>query len=86
MQIPDAIYLLMQNTHLVTCDLSNNVISKLPVKFAERFPTVTGECKTRPVPTRDPMCFNGRVGVVERSIRRNVTWIRFTAFGDCRAK
>lgn len=41
MQIPDAIYLLMQNTRLVTCDLSNNVISKLPVKFAERFPTIT---------------------------------------------
>jgi len=43
MQIPDAIYLLMQNTQLVTCDLSNNVISKLPAKFAERFPTITGE-------------------------------------------
>ncbi|KAL4097077.1 hypothetical protein QTP88_021913 [Uroleucon formosanum] len=41
MQIPDAIYLLMQNTQLVTCDLSNNVISKLPVKFTERFPTIT---------------------------------------------
>jgi Leucine-rich repeat (LRR) protein len=41
MQIPDAIYLLMQNTQLVSCDLSNNVISKLPVKFTERFPTIT---------------------------------------------
>lgn len=41
MQIPDAIYLLMQNTQLVTCDLSNNVISKLPVKFTERFPSIT---------------------------------------------
>lgn len=43
MQIPDAIYLLMQNTQLVTCDLSNNVISKLPVKFTERFPSITGK-------------------------------------------
>lgn len=45
MQIPDAIYLLMQHVHLVTCDLSNNVISKLPVKFAERFSTITGKYK-----------------------------------------
>lgn len=43
MQIPDAIYLLMQNTQLVKCDLSNNVISKLPVKFTERFPSITGK-------------------------------------------
>jgi len=46
MQIPDAIYLLMQNTRLVACDLSNNVISKLPAKFAERFPSITGKCDT----------------------------------------
>ncbi|KAE9541797.1 hypothetical protein AGLY_003788 [Aphis glycines] len=47
MQIPDAIYLLMQNTQLVTCDLSNNVISKLPVKFTERFPSITGKYISR---------------------------------------
>lgn len=47
MQIPDAIYLLLQNTQLVKCDLSNNVISKLPVKFAERFSSITGEYQTR---------------------------------------
>ncbi|XP_050534519.1 leucine-rich repeat-containing protein 57 [Daktulosphaira vitifoliae] len=41
MQIPDAIYLLMQNTHLTICDLSNNVISKLPPKFPERFTGIT---------------------------------------------
>ncbi|XP_050429220.1 malignant fibrous histiocytoma-amplified sequence 1-like [Adelges cooleyi] len=41
MQIPDAIYLLMQNTNLTTCDLSNNVISKLPPKFPERFTAIT---------------------------------------------
>ncbi|KAE8751396.1 hypothetical protein FOCC_FOCC001970 [Frankliniella occidentalis] len=34
MQVPDAVYHLMRHTPLTTCNLSGNVITKLPPKFA----------------------------------------------------
>lgn len=43
MQIPDAVYHLMRHTELKTCDLSGNVITKIPAKFAVKFSLITGE-------------------------------------------
>lgn len=41
MQVPDAVYHLMRNTELKTCDLSGNVITKIPPKFAVKFSLIT---------------------------------------------
>lgn len=41
MQVPDAVYHLMRNTTLTGCNLSGNVISKIPPKFAMSFNTLT---------------------------------------------
>ncbi|XP_023298610.1 leucine-rich repeat-containing protein 20 isoform X2 [Lucilia cuprina] len=41
MQIPDAVYHLMRNTELKTCDLSGNVIKKISPKFAMKFSLIT---------------------------------------------
>ncbi|KAL6441231.1 hypothetical protein ACFW04_003481 [Cataglyphis niger] len=41
MQIPDAVYHLMRHTELKTCDLSGNVITKIPAKFAVKFSLIT---------------------------------------------
>ncbi|XP_023029616.1 leucine rich repeat containing protein 20 sclp isoform X2 [Leptinotarsa decemlineata] len=37
MQVPDAVYHLMRHTELKSCDLSDNVITKIPPKFATKF-------------------------------------------------
>lgn len=37
MQVPDAVYHLMRNTELKGCNLSGNVITKIPPKFAVKF-------------------------------------------------
>ncbi|XP_020298403.1 leucine-rich repeat-containing protein 40 isoform X2 [Pseudomyrmex gracilis] len=41
MQIPDAVYHLMRHTELKRCDLSGNVITKIPPKFAVKFSLIT---------------------------------------------
>ncbi|XP_011168013.1 leucine-rich repeat protein soc-2 isoform X1 [Solenopsis invicta] len=41
MQIPDAVYHLMRHTELKRCDLSGNVITKIPAKFAVKFSLIT---------------------------------------------
>jgi len=41
MQVPDAVYHLMRHTELKTCNLSSNVISKIPPKFAVKFSLIT---------------------------------------------
>ncbi|CAH0558693.1 unnamed protein product [Brassicogethes aeneus] len=41
MQVPDAVYHLMRHTELKICDLSNNVITKIPPKFAIKFSLIT---------------------------------------------
>lgn len=41
MQVPDAVYHLMRHTELKTCDLSENVITKIPPKFALKFSSIT---------------------------------------------
>jgi Leucine-rich repeat (LRR) protein len=37
MQVPDAIYFMMRNTPLIACDLSSNVITKIPSKLPTKF-------------------------------------------------
>ncbi|KAL3279823.1 hypothetical protein HHI36_017328 [Cryptolaemus montrouzieri] len=37
MQVPDAVYHLMRHTELKSCDLSDNVITKIPPKFVLKF-------------------------------------------------
>jgi len=37
MQIPDAVYHLMRNTELVTCNLSGNVLKSVSPKFSQKF-------------------------------------------------
>nr|CAD7412438.1 unnamed protein product [Timema cristinae] len=41
MQVPDAVYHLMRHTTLKGCNLSNNVITKIPPKFAVKFSFIT---------------------------------------------
>jgi len=41
MQIPDAVFHLMRETELHTCNISHNVISKIPPKLALNFTLVT---------------------------------------------
>lgn len=41
MQVPDAVYFMMRNTSLLTCNLSSNVISKIPPKFPTKFSLIT---------------------------------------------
>lgn len=43
MQVPDAVYHLMRHTELKRCDLSGNVITKIPPKFAFKFSLITGQ-------------------------------------------
>ena len=43
MSVPDAVYHLMRNTELKSCDLSGNVISKISAKFAVKFSLITGK-------------------------------------------
>lgn len=47
MQVPDAVYHLMRHTDLNSCDLSNNVITKIPPKLAIKFSTITGKNKKK---------------------------------------
>lgn len=46
-QVPDAVYHLMRHTELKSCDLSGNVITKIPPKFAVKFNLITGKEKSR---------------------------------------
>jgi len=41
MQVPDAVFHLMRNTPLQACNLSSNVISKIPPKLAMNFTLLT---------------------------------------------
>ncbi|KAG4079255.1 hypothetical protein HA402_006978 [Bradysia odoriphaga] len=41
MHVPDAVYHLMRNTELKSCDLSSNVITKITPKFAMKFSLIT---------------------------------------------
>lgn len=41
-QVPDAVFHLMRHTELKTCDLSCNVITKIPPKIAVKFNFITG--------------------------------------------
>merc|ERR1711953_518232 len=40
-QIPDAIFLLMKNTSLQSCNLAGNLITKIPAKLATSFSLIT---------------------------------------------
>ncbi|CAB0007566.1 unnamed protein product [Nesidiocoris tenuis] len=41
MQVPDAVYHLLRHTELKACNLSSNVITKIPPKFAVNFSLIT---------------------------------------------
>lgn len=41
MQVPDAVYYMMRNTSLLACNLSSNVITKIPPKFPAKFSLIT---------------------------------------------
>ena len=45
-QVPDAIFHLLRETPLLTCNISNNLISKIPPKLAMSFTLITGELVT----------------------------------------
>merc|ERR1712099_168822 len=40
-QVPDAIYFMMKDTQLTACNLSSNVITKIPPKFPTNFNFIT---------------------------------------------
>ena len=41
-QIPDATYFMLKNVTIETCDLSNNLIKRIPSKFCTKLPSLTG--------------------------------------------
>ena len=41
-QIPEAVFLLMRDTALETCDLSQNLIKRIPSKLPTKFSSLTG--------------------------------------------
>jgi len=43
MSFPDAVYHLMRNTELLSCDLSSNVFRKIPPQLPMKFVNVTGK-------------------------------------------
>jgi len=45
MQVPDAIYFMMRDNPLTICNLSSNVITKIPAKFPIKFSLITGTFK-----------------------------------------
>ena len=48
MQVPDAIYFMMKNTKLTACNLSSNVLTKIPPKFPAKFSLITGKFNNQP--------------------------------------
>lgn len=42
MKIPDAAYLMLKQTVVEKCDLSSNLIKRIPSKFFTKFPAITG--------------------------------------------
>lgn len=65
MQIPEAVFHLMRNTNLKSCDLSFNVISKIPPKLGSKFSGITGRTPGRRTTFMPPKTFT-----VIRSIRK----------------
>ena len=43
MQVPDAVYYMMRNTPLVACNISSNVITKIPPKLTVKFSFIKSE-------------------------------------------
>ena len=41
-QVPDAAYFMLKSVTVETCDLSNNLIKRIPSKFTTKFPSLTG--------------------------------------------
>lgn len=54
MQVPDAIYFMMKNTKLTACNLSSNVLTKIPPKFPAKFSLITGKFHNQPKKTGNP--------------------------------
>ena len=46
MQVPDAVYYMMRNTPLVACNISSNVITKIPPKLTVKFSFIKREFST----------------------------------------
>ena len=42
-QVPDAVYYMMRNTPLVACNISSNVITKIPPKLTVKFSFIKSE-------------------------------------------
>ena len=42
-QIPDAVYVMLKETTVQSCDLSKNLLQNLPKKFCSKFSKVTGK-------------------------------------------
>jgi len=43
MKIPDAAYMMLKETVLEKCDLSGNLIKRIPSKFFTKFPSLSGK-------------------------------------------
>lgn len=42
LKIPDAAYLMLKETVVAKCDLSGNLIKRIPSKFFTKFPSLSG--------------------------------------------
>lgn len=43
MKIPDAAYLMLKETVVEKCDLSGNLLKRIPPKFFSKFPSLSGK-------------------------------------------
>ena len=42
--IPHAVFHILKDTEVQTCDMSNNDLKKIPAKFSKEFPKIKGKC------------------------------------------
>ncbi|XP_017063584.1 leucine-rich repeat-containing protein 20 isoform X2 [Drosophila eugracilis] len=71
MQVPEAVYHLMRNTELVTCNLSGNVLKSVSPKFSQKFSTITDLNLSHNKLTRLPEEFASLTALTKLNISNN---------------
>ncbi|XP_017126614.1 leucine-rich repeat-containing protein 20 isoform X1 [Drosophila elegans] len=71
MQIPEAVYHLMRNTELQTCDLSGNVLKSVSPKFSQKFSHITDLNLSHNKLSRLPDEFAGLTALIKLNISNN---------------
>ncbi|XP_016984149.1 leucine-rich repeat-containing protein 20 isoform X2 [Drosophila rhopaloa] len=71
MLIPDAVYHLMRNTELQTCDLSGNVLKSVSPKFSQKFSHITDLNLSHNKLSRLPEEFTNLIALTKLNISNN---------------